>query len=92
MKTSIFVRSARWMLAAAALGTANATPEPGPEGDSETADFISMDVQADQKMVGCKIEVSVENGIATLSGTACPSSNPSAPPREPWPLPMCARW
>lgn len=58
------------MILAAALGTANATPEPGPEGDSETADFISMDVQADQKMVGSKVEVTVENGIATLTGTA----------------------
>jgi len=70
MKTLIFYRSARWMILAAALGIAHATPEFGPEGNSETADFIQMDVKADQRMVGCKVDVTLENGIATLTGTA----------------------
>ena len=68
MKTSILFRSTRWMMLAAALGTATATPEFGPEGNSETADFITMDVQADRQMVGSKVNVSVEDGIATLTG------------------------
>lgn len=70
MKTPIFFRATRLMILAAAVGLANATPEFGPQGASETADFIKMDVKADNRMVGSKVEVSVENGIATLSGTA----------------------
>ncbi|WP_193210448.1 BON domain-containing protein [Luteolibacter marinus] len=70
MKTSIFSRSARWLLLAAALGTAGATPEYGPDDDAETADFIAVDVQADQRMAGSKVEVAIDNGIATLTGTA----------------------
>lgn len=70
MKTPILFRATRWMTLAAAIGLASATPEFGPQGDSETADFIAMDVKADKRMVGCKVEVTVENGIATLNGTA----------------------
>lgn len=70
MKTSILFRSTRWMVLAAAIGTATATPEFEPEGNSETADFIQMDVKADKRMIGCKVEVTVENNIATLTGTA----------------------
>ncbi len=69
MKAPIFFRPARWMVLAVAFGTALATPEAGPAGDADTADFIEMDVQADQLMIGSKVEVQVEDGIATLSGT-----------------------
>lgn len=58
------------MMLAAALNTATATPEMGPTGGPDTADFIAMDLKADRKLVGCKVEVAVENSIATLSGTA----------------------
>ena len=70
MNTSTLTRSAKWMLLAAAIGTATATPEPGPSGDESIADFIAMDVKGDQRMVGSKVEVSTENGIATLTGKA----------------------
>lgn len=70
MKIANLTRSARWMLLAAALGTAAATPEMGPSGDADTADFITMDVRADRLMDGCAVEVAIENGIATLSGHA----------------------
>lgn len=70
MKTPILLRATRWMIVAASLGLANATPEFGPQGDSETADFIGMDVKSDQRLIGCKVEVTVQNGIATLNGTA----------------------
>ena len=56
------------MILAAALGTAAATPEMGPVGDSDTAEFITMDVRADQVMMGSTVEVAIGNGIATLSG------------------------
>ncbi|QJE97137.1 BON domain-containing protein [Luteolibacter luteus] len=70
MKTPILFRATRWMILAAAVGLASATPEFGPQGDSDTADFIEMDVKADNRMIGSKVEVAVENGIATLNGTA----------------------
>ena len=70
MNTSNLFRSLRWMMLAAALNTATATPEMGPSGGPETADFIAMDLKADRKLVGCKVDVAVENSIATLSGTA----------------------
>ncbi len=58
------------MMLAAALNTATATPEMGPEGGPDTADFISMDLKADRKLVGCTVAITVENGIATLTGKA----------------------
>ena len=70
MKASIFFRSTRWTMLAMALATANATPEAGPADDTDTAGFIEMDVQADNIMIGSKVDVSVVNGIATLTGTA----------------------
>jgi len=70
MKTSLFSNTARWMILAAALGTAHATPEFAPDGNSSIADFISMDVKADNRMIGSKVEIAVDDGIATLSGTA----------------------
>ena len=69
MKNSLLFRSLRWMVLATALETAAATPSMGPSGAEETADFISVDVQADRRLVGCKIDVSVAKDIATLSGT-----------------------
>ncbi len=69
MKASIFFRPARWMVLVAAMGTALATPEAGPAGDAGTADFIEMDVEADQIMIGSRIAVKVRDGIATLTGT-----------------------
>lgn len=70
MNTSNLFRSLRWMMLAAALNTATATPEMGPSGGPDTADFIAMDIKADRKLVGCKIDVSVDNSIATVTGTA----------------------
>jgi osmotically-inducible protein OsmY len=70
MNTSNLFRSLRWMMLAAALNTATAIPEMGPSDGPETADFIAMDLKADRKLVGCKVDVAVENSIATLTGTA----------------------
>lgn len=70
MNTSTLFRSLRWMMLAAAINTATATPEMGPEGGPDTADFIAMDIKADRQLVGCKLDVSVDNSIATVSGTA----------------------
>jgi osmotically-inducible protein OsmY len=58
------------MMLAAAFHTATATPEMSPSDGPETADFITMDLKADRKLVGCKVDVVVENRIAILSGTA----------------------
>ena len=70
MNTSIFFRSLRWTILAAAIHTAAATPSPGPEAGAETADFIAVDIQGDRRMVGSKVDVSVAGDIATLSGNA----------------------
>ncbi len=42
----------------------------GPETPEEAADFIAMDLQGDLRLKGSRIEVRVENGIASLSGIA----------------------
>jgi osmotically-inducible protein OsmY len=70
MKASVLPSGARWMLFAALLGSVAATPEPGPSGDEETPGFITMGIQSDERLAGCAVEVTVERGIATLTGTA----------------------
>lgn len=71
MKIPSFFHSLRWtILAAAAIGTAAATPEMGPSGNEETAAFIEMDVKADRQLTGSKVEVAVAGDLATLKGTA----------------------
>ncbi len=47
-----------------------ATPQAAPSGDSEIAEFIQMDVSADQKLRGSEINVRIENEIAILTGDA----------------------
>jgi osmotically-inducible protein OsmY len=70
MKIPSIPCSLRWTILAAAIGSAAATPELGPSGTVEIADFIAMDVKADRQMNGSKVEVAVEGDLVTLSGTA----------------------
>lgn len=46
----------------------SATPEMGPSGDKDIAEFIEMDVSADSRMEGTKVSVIIRDGIAILSG------------------------
>ena len=64
----------RWAsFAAAALGSAtfaNATPELGPESSAEVASFIQMDIDSDSRMKGAEVKVTVDDGVAILTGEA----------------------
>jgi len=67
------IRSTRWMILAATLGTAApllATPQQGPEGNNEISAFISMDVKGDRLLKGAVVNASTEKGIVTLEGSA----------------------
>ncbi|MEK7951950.1 BON domain-containing protein [Luteolibacter soli] len=55
-------------LSALTLTAASATPEFVLEDDAGLADFIGMTFTADERLVGDTIHVSVNQGIATLSG------------------------
>lgn len=71
MKT-ILTRDIVPHLSLAALFTASAmalgTPEMGPTGNDQTADFIKMDVESDSRMKDTQVSVSLVNGIARLTG------------------------
>lgn len=58
------------LLAIGSTHLAFATPEAAPSGDSEVAEFIQMDLSADRKLRGAEMNISIENGIAILTGTA----------------------
>jgi osmotically-inducible protein OsmY len=70
MKMRNLARTTRSLLAitAFALATAHANPEFVPEDDAGLADFISMTFSADEHLVDDSIRVSVNQGIATLTG------------------------
>lgn len=75
MKVTNVPRIARWMVLATALGalapvTVTATPQLGPSGDEEVAEFIQMDFRADSRLTGASFRVTVASGIVTLTGTA----------------------
>jgi osmotically-inducible protein OsmY len=63
-------RSTRSLLAisAFALATAHATPQVVLGDDASLADFISMTFSADERLTDDGIRVSVNQGIATLTG------------------------
>ncbi|MCW1886150.1 BON domain-containing protein [Luteolibacter flavescens] len=63
-------RTTRRLLAITALtlATAHATPEIVPTDDAGLADFISMTFSADERLAEDGIRVSVNQGIATLTG------------------------
>ncbi len=59
-------------LLAVAIGTAAslyASPQVAPHGDSEVADFIRVDVNADTQLQGTVIQVRVESGVAIITGS-----------------------
>lgn len=68
------LKARQWAtLSLLAIGSANfafATPEAAPSGDSEVAEFIHMDLNADPKLRGADMNISIENGIAILTGSA----------------------
>jgi osmotically-inducible protein OsmY len=70
MKMRNLARSTRSLLAisALALATAHATPQVVLEDDASLADFISMTFSADERLAEDGIRVSVNQGIATLTG------------------------
>jgi osmotically-inducible protein OsmY len=70
MKMRNLARTTRSLLAisAFALATAWATPEFVPADDDGLADFISMTFSADERLADDGIRVSVNQGIATLTG------------------------
>jgi len=70
MKMRNLARTTRSLLAisAFALVPAHATPEFVPEDDDGLADFISMTFTADERLAEDGIRVSVNQGIATLTG------------------------
>lgn len=58
---------------AIAIGSASlalATPQAAPEGASEIAEFIQMDVSNDSQMKGAEVTVEIKDNIAVLSGNA----------------------
>ncbi len=60
-------------LSAATLGStafAYATPQMDPESPADVAEFIQMELYHDQEMKGAEVGLTIENGIATLTGTA----------------------
>lgn len=70
MKIPSISRTLRWTFLATAISTAAATPEMGPSGNEEIADFIAMDVKGDRQMANSKVEVAVAGDVATLTGIA----------------------
>lgn len=70
MKMRNLARTTRSLLAisAFALTTAHATPEFVPADDDGLADFISMTFTSDERLAEDGIRVSVNQGIATLTG------------------------
>lgn len=58
---------------AATLGSVSlllATPQMDPEGVTEVSEFIQMEIHHDMMMAGSEVSVSIDDGIATLSGSA----------------------
>ncbi len=47
-----------------------ASPQLAPDGPAEIAEFIQVDMDADQAMAGAEIVVKIEDQIAILTGTA----------------------
>lgn len=75
MKTITSFKTIRTLSAASALmiGSAflaTATPQMEPEGDIEVAEFIQMEIYHDSMMEGADVNLSIEGGIATLTGKA----------------------
>jgi osmotically-inducible protein OsmY len=70
MKMRNLARTTRSLLAVSAisLATAYATPQVVLEDDAGLADFISMTFSADERLADDGIRVSVNQGIATLTG------------------------
>ena len=58
----------RSALALTALTLAHATPELVPQDDAGLAEFVGMTFNADERLAGESIRISVDNGIATLTG------------------------
>lgn len=54
----------------AATPVSLATPQVEPSGPQETAEFIQVDIQGDQRMKGSTISLRVEDGVAVISGKA----------------------
>ena len=75
MKSKAFSPTTRLLMAfsAATLGSIAilfATPQMEPEGDIEVAELIQIEIYHDAKMGGAEVKVSINGGIATLTGTA----------------------
>jgi len=70
MKMRNLARTTRSLLAisAFALASAHASPQIVLEDDDSLADFISMTFSADERLADDGIRVSVNQGIATLTG------------------------
>lgn len=67
-------KAGQWAtLSLIAIGSAHlafATPEAAPSGDSEAAEFIQMDLNADSRLRGSEMNVSIKGGIAIITGSA----------------------
>ncbi|MCW1922953.1 BON domain-containing protein [Luteolibacter arcticus] len=70
MKNFSFARTTRRLLALTAftIATAQAVPEVVPQDNAGLAEFIGMTFSADERLAEDSIKISVNQGIATLSG------------------------
>lgn len=66
-KLSLATRS---MMVAATLGAASATPESAPRDDKTLAEMIARGLGSDDRLEAGRIKVTVEDGIAVLTGDA----------------------